>query len=153
MEYKKLMSSKVMELSKDNGLIIELTEGKATNVLAIWLMYKDDNNNWAYKGTRNGATAIRIPMSSETASYLVDSIKSASVINEKVKTAETKTEGMTLEELKKRIAELEGKVAPSTSKTKKEDVKKEDTGLEIELGDVSKMTKKDMLKLIKSLVK
>ena len=151
MEYKKLMSSKVLEISKDNGLIVELTEGRATNVLAIWLMYKDDNNNWAYKGTRNGATAIRIPMSSDVASYLVDSIKSASVINDKVKTEESKTEGMTIEELKQRIAELEGKVAPSTPKIKKEDVKKED--LEIELGDVSKMTKKDMLKLIKSLVK
>ncbi len=151
MEYKKLMSSKVMELSKDNGLIVELTEGKATNILAIWLMYKDDNNNWAYKGTRNGATAIRIPMTSETASYLVDSIKSANVINDKVKT-EPKAD-MTLEQLKKRIAELEGKVAPTAPKTKKEDVKKENTGLEIELGDVSKMTKKDMLKLIKSLVK
>ena len=138
-----------MELSKDNGLIVELTEGKTTNILAIWLMYKDDNNAWAYKGTRNGATAIRIPMTSETASYLVDSIKSANIINEKVKTEEPKAD-MTLEELKKRIAELEGKVAP-TPKTKKEDVKEE--ALEIELGDVSKMTKKDMLKLIKSLVK
>ena len=150
MEYKKLMSTKVMELSKDNGLIVELTEGKATNVLAIWLMYKDDNNAWAYKGTRNGATAIRIPMTNDVASYLVDSIKSANVINDKVKTEEPKAD-MTLEELKKRIAELEGKVISSTPKTEKEDVKKED--LEIELGDVSKMTKKDMLKLIKSLVK
>lgn|SRR5574343_635067 len=158
MEYKKLMTSKVYGISEEMGVIVEVVEGKKNNVLVIHQQYKDDDGNWAYKGVRNGSTAIRLPLTTELASYLVDSIKSADAINTKILASkpidtEVKTSKMSLEELKAMIAKLEAEKASKEVIKKGTEKEKKTDELELSFGDVSKMSKAEMTKLLKSIIK
>jgi hypothetical protein len=76
MKYNKILVSKVLALRDDLGLIIEVNEGQPgkPNDLVLWLQYKAQNGDWAYKGSQ-GATGIRIPMTNELEKFITDGLK------------------------------------------------------------------------------
>jgi len=76
--YTKITVSKVFELRKDLGLIVEVNQGASgkPNDLVLWLQYKDDNGAWAYKGSW-GATGIRIPIVDGLEKFLLDTVKTS----------------------------------------------------------------------------
>ena len=78
MAYVKIIVSKVFELRKDLGLVIETNQGSngKVNDLVLWLQYKDSNGAWQYKGSQ-GATGIRIPMVNGVEKFIIDNVKSS----------------------------------------------------------------------------
>lgn len=76
--YTKIIVSKVFELRQDLGLIIEVNQGTSgkPNDLVLWLQYKNDVGEWAYKGSK-GATGIRIPIVVGLEKFLLDTIKTS----------------------------------------------------------------------------
>lgn len=76
--YNKIIVSKVLELRKDLGLIVEVNQGTSgkPNDLVLWLQYKDDAGQWQYKGSK-GATGIRIPVIDGLEKFLLDTIKTS----------------------------------------------------------------------------
>lgn len=86
-KYPKLYQSKIIELSPESALIVEVTKGRSNNVLSFWLMYKDENDQWAYTGTRNGAKNIRIPMSAPAIDFLTEELGKVRLLHEKLEKA------------------------------------------------------------------
>ena len=78
MAYVKITVSKVFELRKDLGLVIEVNAGAngKVNDLVFWLQYKDANGLWQYKGSQ-GATGIRIPMANGVEKFIIDNVKTS----------------------------------------------------------------------------
>ena len=76
--YTKINVSKVFELRKDLGLIVEVNQGAngKPNDLVLWLQYKDDSGAWQYKGSK-GATGIRIPLIDGLDKFLLETIKAS----------------------------------------------------------------------------
>ena len=76
--YNKINVSKVFELRKDLGLIVEVNQGTSgkPNDLVLWLQYKDDSGAWQYKGSK-GATGIRIPLIDGLEKFLLETIKAS----------------------------------------------------------------------------
>lgn len=76
--YTKIAVSKVFELRKDLGLIVEVNQGASgkPNDLVLWLQYKDDAGQWQYKGSK-GATGIRIPIADGLEKFLLEVIKAS----------------------------------------------------------------------------
>lgn len=76
--YTKINVSKVFELRKDLGLIVEVNQGAngKPNDIVLWLQYKDDVGQWQYKGSK-GATGIRIPIVDGLEKFLLEVIKAS----------------------------------------------------------------------------
>lgn len=76
--YNKITVSKVFELRKDLGLIVEVNQGTSgkPNDIVLWLQYKDDVGQWQYKGSK-GATGIRIPIVDGLEKFLLDTVKTS----------------------------------------------------------------------------
>ena len=86
-KYPKLYQSKIIELSPESALIVEVTKGRSNNVMSLWLMYRDDNGEWAYTGTRNGAKNIRIPMSAPAIDFISDEMAKVKELHAKLEKA------------------------------------------------------------------
>lgn len=151
MEYNKLAVSKTFEVNATTGLIVELTEGKTSNTLSLWLQYKDEAGNWAHKGTK-GANAIRIPMNKEVASFILDNVKIMNEVNTKFvpKEAASKVDVTTL--TKAQLLEMLAKLDAPKVEVKKAAPKVEDV-LDVDFANFAKLTKKQQLAILARMTK
>ena len=103
--YEKLYVSEVVEISEGNGLIVEVTKGKGTNTVSIWMMYVNEEGQWSHTGTKSGPKNLKIPLNRKVIRFIASEMDKADKIAESIEKAGLKVE-------KKAVKTLEPGVLP-----------------------------------------